>query len=807
MMASRDGGTDARYERLLPWAIALVAAAALAYQLLLMRLLAIVHWYPFAAMIVSLALLGHGASGTALALAGERARRHAGTVFVACAAGFALLAPLAFALAQRLPFNGLALVWDAAQLGWLAAMYLLLALPFGLAATCFGVGFVAFGSRIPRLYAADLIGAGVGAVGLLWLLDHEPLVQCLRVVALLALAGSTLAAYARFGNAAGAAVLLASFAVMLPPDAWLQPRPNQFKDLSRALLVPEAHVVAARSGALGLVQVLESPSVPLRHAPGLSLAATAEPAPQLGVFVDGDGPSPITRRDRGGLEHLGQTTSALPYALLDAPRVLVLGAGGGADVLQALELGASAVTAVERDPHVVALVRDTFGDYAGRLYDNARVQVVQADPRRALATLAGPFDLIVWPLADSATGAGGGTRAASDQFAYTVEAVRAAYARLAPGGLLAATRWDSEPPRDNLKLFATFVAALRAEGVADPGAQLAMVRGWQTGTLLLKRGAFTPDDVVTMRGFATRLSFDAVHWPGLDPADANRFNVVDGDPLAAGARALLGPDAGAFVAAHPFDLRPATDDRPFFHNLFRWRSLPALWRLREAGAGALLDSGYLLAAATLAQAVPLSLALVLLPLAALRRATVAVVPRARWAAYFACLGLGFLFIEIAAMSRVALVVGDALLGASLVLAVLLVFAGAGSAFAARWCDRPRAMPLAVVAIVVALAAFETTLAPTTALAGDSLVARATVAGTLLAPLAFAMGVPFPLALARLAREAPAFVPWAWGINGCASVASALLALLLAIAFGYGVVLVLAAVLYLLAALAWPNPAA
>ncbi|HVF36209.1 MAG TPA: SAM-dependent methyltransferase [Candidatus Saccharimonadia bacterium] len=786
-------------------AIALVSAAALAYQLLLMRLLAIVHWYPFAALIVSLALLGHGVSGTVLSLAGRRAVAAFERLFTASALGFGIAAVAALALAQRVPFNGLELVWDASQVLKLAAIYLLLSVPFFFAACCFGLAFVARAERIPSLYGADLAGAGAGALLAMLALQALSLPQALLAVALggpLAAACALLAV--RGPVPAGSLLLAAVAAAALVPAGWLAPRVNEYKGLALALRIEGTRVVSTRSGPLGEIAVVESPVVPLRYAPGVSLNAVAEPPPQLGVFVDGDGMSVVTQRG-ASLEHFAALTSALPYALLEAPRVLVLGAGVGADVLQALTLGARQVVAVEPDRNRIEVVRTDHADFAGHLYADSRVEVVLAEPRAVLGRASRGFDLVVLPLSDSSVGASAGTQAASDQFLYTIEALEAAYARLSPGGLIAATRWETQPPRASLKLFATAIAALGRAGVRDPGAQLALIRGWQTSTLVVKRGALTRADLEAIDRFRERWSFDAAWLPGLAAADANRHHLVERDELHAGARALLSSGAAAYLDAYKFDLAPATDARPFFHDFFRWRALPELVRLREHGAAALLDSGYLVVVAGLVQAVPIAFALIVLPLLASRRTGAAPTGRGRTLVHFTALGLGFLFVEIALMSRTALYIGQPLLATATVLAALLVSAGLGSAYAARWTRSGRAAMAAALACAVLIAgyAFAARWFVETG-TGWSAYLRAGAAALALAPLGFVMGMPFPLGLARLAATVPARVPWAWGINGCASVLSALLAVLLALEAGYDVVMYAAAALYLIAARSGPR---
>lgn len=793
-------------------AIGLVSMAALAYQLLLMRWLAIAHWHPFAVVIISLALLGHGASGTALSLMGARATRHFDVLFPACAIAFVAAAAACLVLARGIPFNGLEVVWDPRQLGWLALLYLCLSLPFFFAAACFGLAFARHGGDIPLLYGADLLGAGLGAVVALGLLWVRPVDGALAVaVSLAAIAG--LIARPTWPIRVGAVAAVALVVALLATGA-LAPVANPYKGLSKALLVRDARIVAERHSPYGWLAVLESPRVPLRIVPGLSLANTQEPAEQVGVFVDGDGPATITRRDGDprALGYLGRTTAALPYALIDRPRVLVLGAGAGSDVLQALVLGARKVDAVEQNPQLVALVRGRFDDLAGHLYRDPRVRVRVADARGFVRAGTARYDVIVLAAAGSQAGGSAGTQAVAEDYAQTVEALRAYHARLAPGGLLAITRWEKQPPRDALRLFATAVAALRAEGVDDPGAHLLAIRNWDAGTLLVKRDPFTPGEIARARAFAERWGFDLAHAPGPHIAGVAPFHVAGGESQA-GAKALRSPRAQAYLDAYKFDIAPTHDDRPYFANFFKWSTLPELWRLRAQGAAVLLDSGYLLLVAALVQAVPLTLGLVLLPLLALPRG-----PRAhgivRWraAAYFLCLGIAFLFIEIACLSRLGLLIGQPLLAIATGLAGFLAFAGAGSLFAQRSLaggarPLPMSIAIAVGGIALALAWHFASFAVALSVGGDWPPWLRASAGLLtVAPLAFAMGMPFPLGLSRLARAAPAFVPWAWGINGCASVLAAIAALLLAIEIGLVATLLVALALYAFAALVWRHDA-
>ena len=656
-----------REHALLAVSVGLLAGAALAYQALLFRLLAIVQWHTFVATIVSLALLGHGAAGTALALAGKRLLPRFRSLYAGSAALFAVSAPVCWALAQRLPFNGLELVWNPLQLAWLAGFFLLLSLPFFFAACCFGLAFMHARERIAVLYAADLIGAGLGAgiaTGLLFLLPVE---TALRTAAIAGAVAAALPSAPRMARLALPAVAL--IAIVLLPRSWLAPQITEFKGLPRTLSVIGAQIEAEYSSPYGLLTTVRNKMIPFRHAPGRSLAATSEVPAQLAVFSDGDAMTALTAWDgrRESLSWLGETTSALPYQLVARPRVLVLGAGGGAEVWQALYHDAREVRAVELNPAMLGLLRASLHD--------PRVRFHQGDARGFVRSDRDRYDLIQVAPLDSFGGSGAGVQAMAESHLYTVEAIADYYARLAPGGLLALTRWVKEPPREGPRLFATAVAALRALGI-DPGERLAVIRGWQTSTLLVRNGVLSVADIGRLRAFCERRGFDPVWFPGIGRDEVNRSHRVPRPWQHEAAVALLGDRADRFLADYKFHIEPATDNRPYFFHFFRWALLPELIALRGQGGLTLLDTGYLVLVGTLALAVPLSLVLVLAPLAALGRRP-GNRSRLRPGIYFLCLGLAFLFVEIACMQRYGLFVGQPLFATVAVLSGFLVFAGSG----------------------------------------------------------------------------------------------------------------------------------
>ncbi len=797
-------------------ALALISAAVLGYEVLLVRLFAIVQWHHLAFMAISIALLGFGASGTFLAIWRNWVRSRFESVFALGAGLFAIFAPASFVLAQRLPLNPLTVVWEPAQLFYLPAMYLLLFIPFFWGATCVGLAFVCRSDQISRIYACNLIGSGAGALGMVAALFVLSPTDALRLVAALGFLSAALITLKRglplWPILSLGSVGLAILVWTALPDAWLALRISEYKGLPSTLKIAGANVVSERSSPLGLLTVVESPDVPFRYVPGLSLNAPTPPSGQLGVFVDGDSMTAITRFDgrREELAYLDYTTDALAYHLTNQPSVLVLGSGGGRSVLQALYHSAPRIDAVDLDPNMVRLVGEEYAREAGHIYSRAEVRVHVAEARGFVASSQRKWDILQIPLLDSSGTAAAGVHGLSETYVYTLEAFALYLQHLRPGGWLSVTRWLKLPPRDTLRLFATALDALTRLDVEDPARHLILLRGINTTTLLVKNGIVTGEDIATAKDFARERSFDLGYFPGIGIEDANRFNILDEPYFFAGANALIGKERDRFVEAYKFDIAPTTDQRPYFFDFLKWRTLPELLEIRHAGGAGLLEWGNVILVATLVQATALSLILILAPLWAGRRAFSRSRPLWRVGGYFFALGLAFLFVEIAFIQKFILFLSHPLYSVAVVLTAFLVFAGIGSGLSS-WValqvetrlspcagggSRLSAIHLSVAGIIAVSIAYILIL-PTVfdALAHVSDISKILISLGLIAPLAFCMGMPFPLGLSRVWREVPSLVPWSWAVNGCASVLSAVLATLIAMTFGFSMLVFAAALLY------------
>ncbi len=776
--------------------VALISAAALATEVLLSRLFAIVHWYHFAYMIISLALLGFGASGTFLTIARSRLAGHFETAYLANAACFGLLALASPLLARTLPFQADALLWDPWQPLWLALVYLVLSMPFFFAANAIGLTLTVYHRRAGQVYAADLAGAGLGALAAVALLSFAWPETALRLTAatglLAVLVGALELRVAPLKWAGAALVAIAALAAL--PGSILRFEPGPYKSLSRALQIDGASAILERSGQLGRLTVVASPRVPFRHAPGLSLFSTGEPPPQLGLFSDGEGFQAITSgsEDPERLAFLEQSTNALAYSLRTPGKVFVPAAGGGLEILRALHFGAEIIDAVELNPQAVRLLKDDFAEYTGFLLASPGVALVSSDARGFLAGTDRRYDVL--QLTVDGSDAGGGMSGLSEDYGLTVEMMRLYLDHLERDGFLCITGTARVPPRDSLKLVGALIEALRPLDATD---RLLMIRGWQTFTLLVKNGAITQQDIARMRAFAESLSFDLVWYPGMPANDANQYNQLAEPWYHQGVRALLGDRHEEFVDEYPFDIRPATDDRPYFRNYFRWPLLAEGWQARGRGGVTFLELGYPLLVATLMQAILAALLLIVFPLLFIgTRGDSSASQKWKVFAYFASIGLAFVFLEVVFLQKLLLLVHHPTMALALMLAMFLAGAGAGSAFVgARPHDSDRRTLRAAVGAILLLGTAGALLLDSLSmsLATAALPVRLVVASILILPLAVCMGMPFPLAIRRLEDVR---VPWAWAINGCASVVGAVLATLLAVEFGFATVLLLALLLYL-----------
>jgi len=782
----------------------LLSAAALTFEVTLTRIFSVAQFYHFAFMIVSLALLGFGASGTFLTLFPRLKDREPSRVLMALGWGFALTAVGSYALTLHVPFDSFRIAHDRRQALVLALHYVALSTPFFCSGAAVGLLLAGRPGHIRRTYAANMTGSAAGcllAVAVPSLVGGEGSVLLSSALGILAAAAFSLQVprgrrgVAGVGrplcSAAQAGLALVVLLAAFRPPAFLEIRLSPYKSLSYALLYPDARLIFRRWNGFSRVDAVRSESI--RSLPGCSFRCPAQPPPQVGLTVDGDDLSPVSHLSPGftALPFTDCLLTALPYRLRPGARALVLEPRGGFDVMVALAEGAKAVTAVEANPLIVEAVRAQRA-WAGRLYDDPRVTVVVDDGRVYARRARERYDVVVLSLTAPQRPVTSGAYSLAEDYRYTVEAFADYLARLDQGGLLVVSRWLQVPPSEAIRAFALAVEAVERAG-GDPRASIVALRSYQQMLILVRRGPFTPAELESVRAFAAPRAFDLVYLPDLDASEVNRYNVL---PAPDYYRACLGlleaRDRGAWYRDSTFDVRPPRDDRPFFGHFFKWRQAADVLAMAGHVWQPFGGAGYFVLLALLALAVAAALLLILLPLAARGRGGG---PRGASPGvplvYFGLLGLGYLCVELPFLQRFILFLGHPAYAMAAVLFALLLFSGLGSLVSHRL---PLWLVLLLLPVLIAGYAwglpllFEATLAA-------SFGMRLGVAVVAQAPLGLLMGMPFPKGLALLERRSPGLVAWAWGVNGAVSVVASIVAALLALSWGFSAVLALGAACY------------
>ena len=779
-------------------AIGLLSLALLAFELALMQILSIVQWYHFAFLIISVALLGFGASGTIIALFRDRLLKASGSLlpllFFACAVAMAGAVAVAQFLAGD--FDLRQLFWEPRRIWSLFLFQLIFFVPFFLGALPIGLVFTLHTERINSLYAANLIGSGLGgvaAVSLMWFYLPE---QLPALAAILPLTAGCLLLPASRGlrwwlGAALAGVVVLGFLIKAPALTL-----SQYKDVSRTLILPQAHLTAQRLSPYGLVQAIASPA--LRYAPDKSLTYAGTIAVRDALFNNGDwfGAVPLWPPERAATVY-ASTTGALPYALAKPGRVLVLSAGTGDDASYALAQGAELVQMVEPHQAAVALLGETYPESAGAMLKSSMVALSDLEPRTWLAIDQSSYDLIIMPM----VGAFGGTAglfALKEEYLLTSEGFKDLWNRLGPDGFIRLSAWLDFPARAPLRLTATIIEMLEQAGVEEVQQHVVAVRSWATVTFLVKRSSFSEADQQGVRDFCRQFRFDPLLLPGLGPEERNRFHILEDQGFFVDLdRLFAAPQRQALYEQHDFNIRPATDNRPFFSQFLRISGLPRVLKLFGDRSLPFLEMGYLVVFLTLAQMAAAALILILLPLLRLGWQGL---DRSRMIVYFSCLGLGYMFVEMVFIHELVLYFGRPIYAAAAVLGAVLTFSGLGSFLSMKvspnWAASQKASLLAALLVLLWAVLMPALVRKTMAL---GLEWKALCALIFIGPPALAMGLPFPLGLRTLADRNKDLVGWAWGINGCVSVLSTTLATITAVEMGFKAVLLIAAVAYLTAA--------
>ncbi len=775
----------------------MLSAAALGFELLLMRYFALSYGSHFASSIISMALLGIGTAGSVLQIFRNKLLPRFHRLFPTAAALLGLSMASVVIMAHRVPFNPGELTWAQSQWLFLGLNYLLFALPFFFSGFCTAIALASGEFPPGKLYRADLLGACAGGVGVLAALSLLPPQEVLRLLALLSLAAAAVAGLyfrtSRWWKQLTAGTLLAAVFLVLLPSPLLRPLLSDYKDLARLGYLPGTRIMAGTDSPLGRIDIAESPESPIRSAPGLSPLCPHPVPVRAGIYLDADlyGALYSPPKDSSYLDCL---SAKLAFLYLKEPRVFIKNIFASAELMElALEEKASSVTGSYEHfslPGLAEQISPETGQeghgWDSVILEQGLARTVLSRPERAGNA---EFDLIAFWLSGSGA-ASLGHSAIDEQFDLTAESLGLMLSRLSNTGILMISKWRHRPPYETLKFIAALDAAVPDDRIQG---NLVILSAPSTFTLLYRKSPWSREDITTALDFCSSRGF-MLEYPAV------RDNSAEAASLAAQVDQITGPGAADFRKRYKFYLEPPTDDRPFFGRFFRWSSAPELFNLRRAGGAALLQWGYLTKAATLALALLAGTFLILLP-PLLRRSEAAFRGiRSRIILYFSALGLAFLFVELMLIHLFTLFLGHPFLSAGVVMVSFLFWAGFGSGLCQRFSPGKTLCLIAIV-LGVYLLGLPSLLRSLLFLPTPLRLALTVI---FCFPPAFFMGMPFPLGIERLQSVQPAAVPWACAVNGVASVASPLLAAVMAIHLGFSFVLFAALLAYVMAMMCLPG---
>lgn len=778
--------------------IFLVSTASLTYEIGLTRLFSIAQGYHFAFMVVSISLLGIGAGGSILMAprAAKWQQRNTASILAALAALLSITIVLSFIAANRILFDPVQAAWNPLEFLKILAQYLILAVPFIFSGMVISLSIMSMSDKVHRIYLADLTGAASGCLLILYILTRSGGEAAVTVSALLALVASLLfnvpsERKERFLPILAAMVLLVT---AFGGGQFLQARTSPYRELSQVLNFPGAKLLDTVFSPSGRLDIVESPAV--RAAPGISLTHLAPLPPQRGFTLNGGGLSTVTRRD-GDLSFLLQLPSSLAYRLKPGGTVFVVDAGGGMEALSAIANGAGNVEGSETRGAVVHAMRGPLWGFSGGLYGDA--WIMHGYGRSILKDSRQTFDIIQMPRTDTLGSSSSGIVGLQEDYSVTVEAFGDYLSHLREGGFLSVSTWLLPPPRHEIRLLATAVEALEAQGVQRPEEQIAAIRSWGVLTIVIKNGALGAGDIETIKSFCREKRFDLVWYPGMREEEANIYNRFPAPVYHRLFREVLDSQKrDAFFRDYLFDVAPATDDRPFFGHVFKLSRMKDTYKSVGEKCAVLMEGGYLLPW-VLAQAAVASMVMIAAPLlfSSMRRGAGKGLPAV--AVYFAAIGMGFMFVEISLIQRLLPAIGEPTYAISAVLFAILISTGIGSWLAGRFRIIERFSVHSLLVLPLLVLAWQQML-PWWAgsLAGLGMTARFLLTFVFLFPLGAAMGVPFPTGMKLLGERMPGYIPWAWCINGSFSVISSTAAVMVAMTGGFRTVQITAALLYVAA---------
>ncbi len=766
----------------------LIGMSIIILEIGLTRVFSIALWHHFAFLSISIALFGLGVSGVFLTVWPQILKNN----FYKTLVNFAWLLSLsnltAFFIFTRLNLDVRDL-GNPVNLIKFVIFYLFLALPFFFGGCVMSAIISRKSEIVQKLYFFDLIGAGLGCIIVVFFIRY---LGGQGIIILSSLFSSLAALVALKGlppvesrkKSFAIILFIIGLTIILPAVRWVFPIPlPPDKALSHYMKEKGSKVIYSIWNSFSRIDAFYP--VP-EYTWGLSENFKGKMPEQIGITIDGDGFTSVVNYNGNWKDVTFPywTLGSLVHILNKGGKTLIIGAGGGIDVLSSRSFGTKEIDAVEINPDIAKLPMDNYKDFAGNLFCEPGIKMFVAEGRNFIKRNNKKYDLVYLPLVDSWAATYSGAYSLSENYLYTTEAFKDYFDHVNPDGFLSISRWEYVPqqPYQSLRICSLAMAAV---GV-DMRKSVIVTGDGKLANIIIKKGELTPEEIRTVVEFCNRGKFNILYIPGVN----NDFEQV-----------LNQGNSISFQQGYPLDISAVSDDRPFFYLTDRWRNF-FFYLNNSISRGLHFPVVFTIVLVVLFMSLIFTVIFILLPLKVKKVGNFSGKSSVLYMVYFSLLGLSFMFVEITLMTKLSLFLGHPTYALSVVLFSLLIFTGIGSLISSLMkfsaakilkIDISLLTTIGIMYYFIMDRIFIGTLSSNAEM-------RVLISIILIAPLGICMGIPFPLGLRTLGKENSSLIPWAWGVNGCASVLGSVLALIFAQGFGFWNTLLCSLIFYIIAML-------
>jgi len=802
--------------------IFLISTGILALQILQTRIFSFTLWHHLAYMVITVALMGMGASGTWLAIRKKEPKKPFRFLSL-CSILFALSSLISLAVAVRIPLDTY-MNDKALQLGYIFLYYMLLVFPYFFAGVTISFMFKHVREKINIYYLANLTGSAIGGLLVLPIIEMAGAEGAVLFILIIG------AVSALFFSISGkdrplivtATILILAFSALYPIRKELLPiTPCHSKILGVGYtLDPNQKIVSTEWNRVARIDVFENNNSQkfFNYFPELNNKV---------ITIDGDAytllydfPSAIKKersfKDKKDFyknyPRIGSSLYSSAYHIHEDQDVLIVGLGGGTDIITALFHDSRSITGVEINQSMIDVTNKHFANFIGNPYQDPRVNIIYSEGRSHIRRSSSKYDIIQMSGVDTWTALSSGAYVMSESYIYTTDAMREYFEHLTDHGTLSIIRWLFWPPREMLRLCTQAVEVLRSMGVKNPENNIVVIGDGALASILIKKTAFTwselnglidsTKDTINNRiiyapGFSAGIDYYKPLFVHHNFSEHDGYSFIKKGFAAYFETVEKGTDK-KFMDTYEYNIDPVNDDRPFFFRYYKWKHL---FTSDHQSGGSPVDSmpiGLLILSLSLIQAIFFSIMLIIIPLFFMNKKERTYSPFSQ-IIYFFMIGTGFMFIEMSLIQQFVLFLGNPADAIAVTIMILLFFAGMGSLlsrkilikFGEKNIFRTMILlfPLVILLYASVVPAF------THKFMHLSFSMRVFASAIILAPLGFLLGQFFPTGLTIVGEKNSGFIPWAYAVNGVASVIASILAIILAMVYGFTFVFVLAAFCY------------